>query len=353
VERDVLRRAALALGAAAAAALALGAAAALAVACTTVVGFPDLPVPVDAGADTGPQVAYLFGGLASQNKLPVSAGDTWSFRMSGWTALSPSVAPSARSGAGLATFGDKLVLFGGSDDFADDFDDTWTFDGERWVEADNGKTGAPPARSLPAMAALPGEVVMFGGYLDSTAATLGDTWTWDGHGWTRQHPAVAPSARCGAATGPLGGKLVLFGGEVKESGAFVANDETWTYDGTAWTELHPSIQPAGRGFAAMVAQGDVLVLFGGSADSGAVAFNDTWTWDGSDWTKQRPTAAPSPRASPGVATVDGKVILFSGYDSVNNVLLNDLWSWDGQQWSPLRVPAGGPSARNQAVMGTL
>ncbi|MGH7747276.1 MAG: hypothetical protein ACREQ5_21335, partial [Candidatus Dormibacteria bacterium] len=39
------------------------------------------------------------------------------------------------------------------------------------------------------------------------------TWVYDGHAWTRLHPASAPSARSGAvlAPDPRGG-LLLFGG---------------------------------------------------------------------------------------------------------------------------------------------
>jgi hypothetical protein len=48
----------------------------------------------------------------------------------------------------------------------------------------------PPTRGGAAMAydAATGTVVLFGG--DNRHGVLGDTWTWDGTTWTRQHPAA-------------------------------------------------------------------------------------------------------------------------------------------------------------------
>jgi hypothetical protein len=44
-----------------------------------------------------------------------------------------------------------------------------------------------------------GTVVLFGGdYYNQHGSInfMGDTWTWDGAGWTQQHPVTAPSPRC-------------------------------------------------------------------------------------------------------------------------------------------------------------
>ena len=75
-----------------------------------------------------------------------------------------------------------------------------------------------------------GEVVLFGGF---GHARLGDTWTWDGTDWTKQHPAHSPDARqeMGMTWDDARGHVILFGGF---DGA--ALGDTWTWDGTDWSE---------------------------------------------------------------------------------------------------------------------
>ena len=67
----------------------------------------------------------------------------------------------------------------------------------------------------------------------ATAATLGDTWTWDGTDWTQRTPAHSPSPRycLGMAYDAARGQVVLFGG-------YGGGDlgDTWTWDGTDWTQ---------------------------------------------------------------------------------------------------------------------
>jgi hypothetical protein len=72
---------------------------------------------------------------------------------------------------------------------------------------------------------------------------LGDTWTWDGATWTKQHPASSPrpSEDVGMAYDAARGDVVLFGGF---DGSFFG--QTWTWDGVTWTERHPAASPDSR-----------------------------------------------------------------------------------------------------------
>lgn len=60
--------------------------------------------------------------------------------------------------------------------------------------------------------AATGNTVLFGGF--THFRELGDTWTWNGHTWTKQHPAASPSARDSAAMAydAATRTVVLFGG---------------------------------------------------------------------------------------------------------------------------------------------
>src|SRR5881628_2028 len=86
--------------------------------------------------------------------------------------------------------------------------------------------------------------------------------------------SMGPAARdnMGMADDAARGRVVLFGGY--EFGSFVA--DTWTWDGTAWTEQHPTHSPIGRCCMAMAydAARRLVVLFGGGYAYGSLG--DTW-----------------------------------------------------------------------------
>ena len=118
--------------------------------------------------------------------------------------------------------------------------------------------GMPPARDGAAMAADPAHhrVLLFGGH--ATAGLLGDTWSWDGHRWSRDLLAGGPPGRAaaGMAADPSGG-VVLFGG----AGTAGALGDTWRWDGRAWTALHPASAPPATPAPLVVA--DIPLLFEG------------------------------------------------------------------------------------------
>src|SRR5437867_3683257 len=82
----------------------------------------------------------------------------------------------------------------------------------------SGSPAIPRARSSMALITAPGSsVLLFGGdYYDrfGDVHMLGDTWTWDGSRWTEQHPSDSPSPRCcmGVAYDLAHGEVVLYGG---------------------------------------------------------------------------------------------------------------------------------------------
>jgi len=120
-----------------------------------------------------------------------------------------------------------------------------------------------------------GTVVLFGG---EDRYSFGDTWTWDGSTWTKQHPATSPSARelASMAYDAATRTVVLFGG-----GRFSQRlGGTWTWDGSTWTKQHPATSPPARNDASMAyhAGTGTAVLFGGVESDGTGVYNDTWTW---------------------------------------------------------------------------
>jgi hypothetical protein len=160
----------------------------------------------------------------------------------------------------------------------------------------------------------------------------------------------APSPRAGAAMAFDAGtnQVVMFGG-----GAFVSLDETWTWNGTAWSLLHPTHHPSAREHATMAfdAGSGQLLLFGGDSDSGMGSpklLSDTWNWDGTDWHRlpsgNTPPAAANPHMAYDVAT--RQVVLLTQScecSGAADLSATQTWTWDSQRWAqqnPQHQPIG-------------
>jgi galactose oxidase-like protein len=268
----------------------------------------------------------LFGGLNVISGTGHTYGDTWTWNGSAWTKQHPATSPPARGAAAMtydAATGD-IVLFGGNSisGHGHQFGDTWTWDGSTWTKQH--PATSPPGRSGASLAYDPatGNAVLFGGFLHGT-------WTWDGSTWTKQQPATSPPLRGYApmAYDPATGNVVLFGGEQRGKEAMLG--DTWIWDGSAWTKQHPATSPPARGAAVMAydAATSGIVLFGG-LDSTDARLGDTWTWDGSAWTQQHPATSPPSRYYAAMAEdpATGDIVLFGGL-ARRGTALHDTWTW--------------------------
>ena len=217
------------------------------------------------------------------------------------------------------------------------------------------------------------QVVLYGG--GTIVATGTQTWTWNGKRWTELHPAVHPPRHQEAVMAydaqtkncvlvvPLATlanfpyryrPIVQHMRSRKAISAFLeqlyAKTRTWTWNGTSWTELHPSANPPasyGASMAYDAATGDVV--FAGRSGDGF----ETWTWNGVNWTQQHPTKSPSARALFAMAYDPQvrEVLLFGGVrgDYFGAPVFGDTWAWNGSTWMRLH-PSASPSARFLASM---
>jgi hypothetical protein len=232
----------------------------------------------------------------------------------------------------MAALGDQVILFGGIGLPSLDRStlDTWQWDGTTWTRRD--PPTSPPWRTGAAMATLGNKVVLFGGG-DASFAPLADTWEWDGTTWTKRTPPTSPPARYEHAMATVGNEVVLFGG-MGETGVL---DDTWTWDGATWTPLAPASKPAARRAHAMATLDDRIVLFGGfefdSFASGASA-HDTWAFKSGKWSQIFPTEYPPERGDHAMAAVAGEVVLVGG--------AADLDIWLGRAPPPSPPPCAAP-----------
>jgi hypothetical protein len=187
-----------------------------------------------------------------------------------------------------------------------------------------------------------GALLLFGGV--SNGKHVAQTWIWKAGAWTELHPANSPPARAdaGAAYDAARGKVVLFGGCCAGEG-FAPNPfaDTWSWNGTNWTQEHPSSSPSERTNAAMASdavRGNV-VLFGGYVHGSGNESNDTWTWTGADWKQEHPATTPPDRGAhvEMAESADGRILLFGWFPPNGPQTL----AWDGTNWTQL-TPASSP-----------
>ena len=286
-------------------------------------------------------IAVLFGGTDQNGTL---LGDTWQWDGSSWK-VRKVVGPSARAGHAMASLNGTVVLFGGISGApaAGSFPvlgDTWEWDGSRWIER---KVPGPKARAGHAMATLAGKVVLFGGTGAGAAATgsyLGDTWEWDGRGWTERH-TNGPTARIDHAMATLSDRVLLYGGIDDPTQRFRA--DAWEWSGSGWALSSATSAPGERAALAMARSLDGILLFGGGVEGSGVA-SQTWEWLGTAWVL-RASTGPSARAYASMAALNGEILLFGGGGTP---AFAETWLWDGTAWA--RRDVAGPSARNSAAM---
>jgi PKD repeat protein len=241
--------------------------------------------------DVAMNQVILFGGNATAGGFQ---DDTWSFAQGNWTNISSTAGtpPMGRS-VGAMAYDDatgSVILFGGFGYNAtarvDQYlSDTWSFSNGTWSKLT--PTLAPTARSGAAIAYDPslGDLVLFGGIIGGKS--LGqDTWTFNGTGWTQvtQAGGNGPGGRgfAQAAYDPHTHSVILFGGY--GTALLVAFNDTWSFANGIWSYLPQSVSPPARAFGLLIydSASSHLVLWGG--DSNALsppfaAYADMWVLD--------------------------------------------------------------------------
>jgi hypothetical protein len=294
---------------------------------------PTVPRLMDAtmAFDSAHGQMVLFG-TASQPANPGSVkGETWIWKGGKWTELTLSNSPEPRVFAGMAydEARGQVVLFGGQS-VADggQLQDTWTWDGKTWTQHQ-------PAISPPA---CNGRILVYDAKLAVVVALVDacdgrtETWTWDGMAWAQLQPAVElPGPRFGssAAYDRADGTIVVFSQQ--------SDGVTWTFDGGTWTRHAVAAgDPPGRDGATMAfdPSSGRVVMFGGSVSRGATYLGDTWLWDGTAWTQAHPTPSPEARdrAVAVTDTVAGRVVLYGGQIS-ESTTYSDVWIWAQGAWT--------------------
>lgn len=207
------------------------------------------------GMADAPGGDVLYGGFAGNIGGAQPNGDTWRFNGATWTRVctSATCGPGPRALMAMAGNGTTAVMFGGIGGSGID-NDTWVFNGHTWTQA-CGQAGVPcgPSGIAGASMAWDGQhFVLFGGAdLNSIGPPVDDTWTFNGHTWTKIC-GVSMSKPCGPSARDLGafafagsvrtprGAVLAEGGDIFGNGATQHLErDAWLFDGAAWSKLDP------------------------------------------------------------------------------------------------------------------
>jgi hypothetical protein len=149
---------------------------------------------------------------------------------------------------------------------------------------------------------------------------------WDGAAWA-DLPYAMPTS--------LGGTHLTFDQARDQLLLFDASSEVaemWTFQGTKWIKLSTTgpKQHFGAGFA-YDPRSRTSLLFGGECSGGFCDFGDTWSWDGQAWTELHPIKAPP--AGPAQMAFD------AGSNQMILLTRSGTWAWDGTNWAQLQIPS--------------
>lgn len=202
----------------------------------------DGPSPRDHHAmiyDRARKKIVLFGGWDGAKTL----NDTWEWDGAKWNQLSQE-GPQKRAAFGLAYDERRkaAVMFGGRDgDLL--LDDTWTWDGRRWTRQNS---SGPSKRAFPGMVydSRQHRVILFGGVDKSGPNSetefdlFNDTWAWNGDRWVKLSDE-GPSERgvYSMAYDRSRRQAVFFGGGHRSADKWTLHNDTWAWNGSAWRKV--------------------------------------------------------------------------------------------------------------------
>ncbi len=247
----------------------------------------------------------------------------------------------------------QTLIFGGSNGTS--FSTLWAFGGNAGAPSWSELVSMAEVRSYAVMAfdALRGRAVLFGGvnYPGGVSTPVGDTWEWNGRYWNQQSVSSHPSARWlhMMAYDAVNHRTILFGGANSDQSEF--HGDTWAWDGTGWTQI-PTFGPSPRGLSAMAfdEHRGVIVLHGGRTSAGpnGEVIGDTWEFNVAASTWAQVSRFGPPARSEAAMVYDPthqRVVLFGGRNG--STAFDDTWEWNGTTWflRPMSSPMLRPTPR--------
>jgi len=296
------------------------------------------------------QKTIIFGGGTQDITGFDLFNDMWTYDSVAniWSEIALLNKPSARSGHTMVydSHNKKTILFGGWNDNTGLTNETWIYDSRsnQWTEVFPNL--APDNRQSQVMYYDPifQKVILFGGYRD-TAPHFNDTWEYNysNNTWTELNPSISPAGRYGSKIvyDPINQRAVLFGGR---STSIMADTWVYYYGNNTWTKLNTTGSPDTRYWHGMAydSHNHKIIVFGGRhAGAPGEALDDTWIFDPStnEWVEVLPISYPSNRMDFSMVydSINQKTILFGGFRFPGSTLGNTwMYLYNSNGWSLLK-----------------
>jgi Galactose oxidase, central domain len=267
--------------------------------------------------------------------------------------------PSDRAEARLAfdPTSNHIILYGGATpvDTATkiiyDQDDTWQFDGKRWVRLYTAHSPGARSGHVMVLDTNRNRIVVFGGRRTDTSkpngvqSVLNDTWAFQNNDWTQIDTPNAPPGRtiAGADYDSVRDRIVLYGGNTVSTdgkNTITALRDTWEFDGTTWTQRGSDGPNVTKPIVFYDQANHATFLVGldpkSSTQTGTLMFR--YDADAGTWTAITPTGLP-PCVNEAQVAFDatrGHIILTGGACTDSDPT-DTTYEWDGTQWTKLDV----------------
>jgi N-acetylneuraminic acid mutarotase len=199
-----------------------------------------------------------------------------------------------------------------------------------------------------------GEMIAWGGYNDRGTLNSGSRYDPALNAWSAVAQSNAPSARINHSAVWTGAQMIIWGGQtgLEEDGLNTGKRYNPATD--TWTSMNTSSAPSGRHGHVALWAGNVMVVWGGHAEShtwsdrfspGTYYISDLAQDGGrynptSDtWSAVRTNAAPSPRSQSAAVWTGSEMIVWGGYyrEHVSNMLGEETREYalnDGARYNP-------------------
>jgi hypothetical protein len=302
--------------------------------------FPTRRALIGAGAISGIVWTLSYRPAPDPAWIPVKSASPWS----------------ARDGAGLIVYNNRLWLTGGSAPKVIDLGDSWsTSDGITWHKEIEQSSWTQAAQSM--NVAFAGRMWRMGGFIEEETKfhPINEIWSSaDGQNWALVEPSPPWRPRAGGTLVVFREKLWLLGG-ASQYDKLLFNDVWSTENGVDWTSVNSQAPWKPRAFHTAVAHdGRLWVMGGGNWSKDPTLYGDVWsTPDGINWKQHTDQAAWQGRVWATAASYAGLLWIMGGFIGSPRGGTNDIWySRDGRHWLPYlsATPKWAPRLAQSAVV---
>jgi N-acetylneuraminic acid mutarotase len=220
----------------------------------------------------------IWGGLyqSGASYYCLNDGGRYNPTLNSWAAVTTTGAPAGRYSHTAVWTGSQMIVWGGARRAGSI---AYYADGGRYNPAANSwtvlpATGAPAGRSQHTAVWTGSEMILWGGYSNSTYYADGGRYNPAANGWTAVPSSGAPAARSSHTAVWTGGEMIVWGGD---NGGALNSGGRYNPAANSWTALPFSGAPTERYGHTAVWTGTEMIIFGGNG-YGAGYLSGTWSY---------------------------------------------------------------------------